>query len=73
MKQWKTFNGECTRCGNNPVDVFSSAKEDYAYDGDNAECFECGLLGSVSVDEDDDGICISDIIWNDYEEENDIL
>lgn len=54
MKSWKSFNDECTRCGNNPVDVFTDAKEDFVYDGDNVECFECGLCGSVLVDEDDD-------------------
>jgi len=57
MKKWKHFNDECPRCGNE-AEVFTSATGDgYAYDGDNAECFECGLLGSVSVDEDDDAYC----------------
>lgn len=69
-KNWKSFNDECPKCGNNPVDVFTSAKDDYVYDGDNVECFECGLLGSVSVDENDDGIGIAHVTWDDFEYEN---
>jgi hypothetical protein len=70
MKGWKSFNDECSRCGNSPVGVFTDAKQDYAYDGDDVECFECGLHGSVSVDEDDDGIGIAHVDWDDYEDED---
>lgn len=71
MKKWKSFNDECPRCGNNPVDVFTSAKEDYVYDDDDVECFGCGLLGCISVDEDDDGQGIACTVWNDYEDDED--
>jgi hypothetical protein len=70
MKSWKPFNDECPRCGNNPVDVFTGAKEDFVYDGDNVECFECGLCGSILVDEDDEGMGIAHVVWNDYEDED---
>lgn len=49
MKDWKPFNDECPRCGDQP-EVFTSAKGEYFYDGDNVECFGCGLLGCISVD-----------------------
>lgn len=68
MTKWKTFNDECPRCGNNPVDVCTSANAGYAYDGDSIECFECGLSGSVSVDEDDDGQGVARVQWDDYED-----
>lgn len=69
MKEWKLFNDECTRCGN-VAEVFTDAdQEGYAYDGDDARCVECGLLGNVSVgDEKEDGDCIAYIDWNDYED-----
>lgn len=68
MKNWKTFQDECPRCGNNPVNVLTTAKEDYAYDGDSVECFECGLTGSITCDEDDDGIGVAYTQWNDFED-----
>lgn len=72
MKQkWRSFNNECPKCGTSPVDVFTSAKQDYVYDGDNVECFECGLCGSVSVDdEDDEGNATANTTWDDYEDED---
>lgn len=69
MKDWKEFNDECTRCGTSPVDVYTDAKEDgYAYDGDDAKCPDCGLLGSVCVDGEEEGESTAHIDWNDYEE-----
>jgi uncharacterized Zn finger protein len=68
MKNWKPFNDECPRCGN-MAEVFTSAKDEYVYDGDNVECFECGLLGGIIVDEDDDGSGVARVDWNDYEED----
>lgn len=65
--EWKPFNDECPRCGNQP-EVFTSAKGDYVYDCDNVECFECGLLGCINIDEDDDGNGIARVVWNDYED-----
>lgn len=70
MKNWKPFNDECPRCGNNPVDVFTSAKEDYVYDGDRVECSECSLQGCITCDENDDGIGIAYTVWDDYEDED---
>jgi hypothetical protein len=67
MKNWKPFNDECTRCGTQP-EVFTSAKGEYVYDGDNVECFECGLMGSICVDENDNGDNSAHIDWNDYED-----
>lgn len=69
MKHWKDFTDECPRCGNT-ASVFTSAKGEYVYDGDNAECFECGLLGSVCVDENYDGEGEARIDWNDYDDED---
>lgn len=70
MKQWKDINDECPRCGNT-ASVLTSAKGDgYVNDGDNAECFECGLLGSVCVDENDDGEGEARVDWNDYDDED---
>lgn len=69
MKNWKDFNDECTRCGCSPVSVFTSAKQEgYVYDGDNVQCDECGLTGSVSVDEDDEGQGIAHVDWEEYED-----
>ena len=73
MKTWKPFNDECTRCGSDDIRVLTDAKEPgYAYDGDDAECLECGLLGCVNVDgdEDDNGEARAFISWNDYEDED---
>lgn len=67
MKNWKPFNDDCPRCGNG-AEVFTDAKGDYVYDGDNVECFECGLLGCINVDENDEGIAVADVSWNDYED-----
>lgn len=67
MKKWKSFNDECINCGGGDIRVLTDAKEDgYAYDGDNAECLECGQLGSVCIDgdEDDNGNCTAHISWN---------
>lgn len=66
-KEWKAFNDECQRCGCQP-EVFTSAKGEYVYDGDNVECFNCGLLGGISVDENDEGHGVASVIWNDYED-----
>ena len=73
MKEWKFFDDECNRCGGSDIRVLTDAKEDnYAYDGDDAECLECGLLGCVSIDgdEDDNGNATARISWNDFEEED---
>lgn len=68
MKGWKIFNDECPCCGNNPVDVLTSAQDGYAHDGDDVECFGCGMGGMVMVDENDDGIGIAHTIWDEGEE-----
>lgn len=67
MKKWKQYNDECPKCGNMP-EVLTSASGEYVYDGDNVECFECGLLGCINVDENDDGIGQATVTWNDYED-----
>ena len=51
MKKWQTFGDECPKCGS-PAEVYTSAQDGYAYDGDNAQCVECGHGGSVSCDGD---------------------
>jgi hypothetical protein len=71
MKDWKPFNDECTRCGGSDVRVLTDATQDgYAYDGDDAECLECGLLGSVCIDgdENDNGEATAHVSWDDYDE-----
>lgn len=73
MKNWKIFYDECARCGSSDVSVLTDAKEDgYAYDGDDAICNECGLLGGVCIDgeENESGDNSAHIDWNDYEEED---
>ena len=72
MKNWKPFNDECGRCGGGFIHILTDSKKDgYAYDGDDAECIECGLKGSVCVngDEDDNGDATAHISWNDYDED----
>lgn len=72
MKKWQDFNDECTRCGSSDVHVLTDAtKEGYAYDGDDAECIECGLKGSVCIDRDENenGEATAHISWDDYEDE----
>lgn len=73
MKDWKPFYDECTRCGSSDVYVLTDAVEDgYAYDGDDAKCGECELLGNVAIDgeENENGDSSAHIDWNDYEEIN---
>lgn len=67
MKKWKQFNDECPRCGNE-AEVFTSANGEFVYDADNVECFDCGLTGSICVDEDDDGGGVAHVDWQDYED-----
>lgn len=69
MKDWKPFYDDCDRCGGSDVQVFTDAKEDgYAFDGDNAKCLECGLLGGVCIDgeENGNGDSSAHIDWNEY-------
>ena len=71
MKNWKPFYDECARCGSSDMLVFTDAEQDgYAYDGDDAKCNECELLGSVIIDceENDNGDNSAHIDWNDYED-----
>ena len=68
MKNWKPFNDDCPKCGEQP-EVFTDAKGEYVYDGDNVECFGCGTLGCIVVDENDEGIADAYVSWNDYEDE----
>ena len=73
MKDWKSFEDECERCGGSDIRVLTSAKEDnYAYDGDDVECLECGHKGCISIngDEDDNGNCTASVSWDDYENED---
>jgi transcription elongation factor Elf1 len=68
MKDWKHFEDNCPRCGNE-AEIYTSAPDGYAYDGDLAQCVECGLEGGVMVDDgNDDGIDTAYIDWNDYED-----
>ncbi len=69
MKNWKDFNDECPNCGD-IAEVYTSAKGEYVYDGDLAQCKGCGLEGAINVsDEDDDGFCGARVDWNDYDDE----
>jgi hypothetical protein len=71
MKTWKRFGDECPKCGSE-AEVLTSAPEGYAHDGDDAQCVECGLDGSVVCDgdENDNGDTIAYVSWSDYEDED---
>lgn len=66
MKNWKSFNDECPRCGSE-AEVFTDAIEDgYAFEDDDARCVECGLKGAVYVSCEEEGNAY--VSWNDYED-----
>jgi len=73
MKKWQTFGDECPKCGS-PAEVYTSAQDGYAYDGDNAQCVECGHGGSVSCDgdQDDDGNTTAWVSWDDFDEDDEL-
>lgn len=51
MKNWKKFNDECGSCGGVDIRVLTAYEADGgAYDGDIAECLECGATGMIYID-----------------------
>lgn len=69
-KEWKSFGDECPRCGSEGEVLTDTNSEYAAYDGDDARCTECGLHGSVTVDdEDENGDPTAHISWFDFDEE----
>ena len=58
--QWNPWIFEqCENCSG-PAEVLTTAEEDFAYDGDEVRCTECGMPGSMSCD---DGVAT--IMWHD--------
>lgn len=48
----QTFNVECHYCGTSPVNVLTdTGRNNWANDGDEVKCPECGLYGHIVVDE----------------------
>jgi uncharacterized Zn finger protein len=70
-KQWQRFGDECPKCGAE-AEILTTAPDGYGYDGDLAQCVECGHGGSVSCDgdENDNGDTLAHVEWDDYEEED---
>ncbi len=52
---WKPFSDECPHCGCDAEVLTCSTEPNVAYDGEQARCGECGLPGSVRVEEDGEG------------------
>jgi hypothetical protein len=64
-RKWQSFESECLYCGSDLVEVMTTTgKDNWAEDGDEARCRECGLPGSVTIDE--EGLsCANYIQWHD--------
>jgi len=60
--EWHYFNDECLHCGSIAEVYTQSDKDNYAYDGEEARCPDCGLYGYVVVDDLDSGAYIN---WHD--------
>ncbi len=63
MKQWRYAGDEfdCETCGNGCVEFLASDTMPVGWvaDGDSARCTQCGAVGCVSADEDDE----CSVIW----------
>lgn len=51
---------QCDYCGGD-AEVLTSAKNGYAYDGDQARCTECGLPGGITCDSESPAV----VMWHD--------
>lgn len=66
LKAWRTFEAECLHCGGEANVFTDSGKDNYAFDGDQAICEECGCPGHVVIDESNgDGEATGSISWHD--------
>lgn len=60
-KEWKMWEGEdCAECGSMP-EVFTSAKQGLACDGDPVRCPECDMKGGMTVDD-----AVASVNWDDF-------
>lgn len=50
-KSVKVDFAECVKCGSDDVEISTKCDEDgYFFDGDEAQCRECGLVGQFNCD-----------------------
>lgn len=60
-KKWQKFESDCLNCGCQAEVLTDTGKDNWACDGDEARCPECGLSGGVNVYDEDE----ANISWHD--------
>ena len=47
--EWRSFEACCAHCGSGAEVYTTTGKDNWAYDGDEARCTDCGCPGFVNV------------------------
>lgn len=58
QRQWRSWEGNCSWCGDDVEVLTTSGRDNYAFDGDEARCVSCRCPGGVSVPADDEAAYI---------------
>jgi len=59
-KIWRTdiLLEECDNCGNE-IEMFTSCEDGFYQDGADVRCLECGQVGALTVDEEEEIVAVN--------------
>jgi len=60
VKRWRTDKAleECDNCGNE-TEMYTSCDKGWYQDGADVRCLECGQIGTLSVDEEENIVSVN--------------